>query len=315
MPTSYTDRSRYSRVLLTTWSKQKAIKALIPNIEGHLPANVSVQDLPTARYALQGVPSWAQAATRPTLEPDLGLILEEAAGLRERLLYPPPRYADPKEAYVRSVLDLATRAGAEKFPRKDFRELLHRKGLDWLQIMLDAYYVLPEAREILAETFEGRRALEYYDQKNWIEFSKEHDRVMLALAAVRRAGSTPITPEEAEAFHSKARQFSFPPGVIPLVTEADFKKEGERMRHCVSGYFWQRKSYCFAFEGPDGCRATLELTKKGDVSQFRSEYNGVPSIECKRLLYIFLRRNSVNIHGMRDGIFPVVPLTKKQLGW
>lgn len=259
MPTRARDRVRFARVFLQTWSEPKALKILLPNVEGRFPvraASSAFGDAGRIQYAFNFVPSWKQLAHRTADEWR-------------------PHHSD--EAAASFVLMKAKDFQELGYPAKDFREVLRRYPEN-LGRIVDSLRMIEDNREDLAGDVEGRRLLQQVEDRDWREVIRAHDELA---ERYRRGYAQPqsgIKGPEAAAWHAQARKWDLPRGVVPLTTQEEFVREGNVMRHCVGMYFWQRKSLVFSITGSDGTRATVEVSPKdGRIIQLYGPENRKPS--------------------------------------
>jgi hypothetical protein len=317
------ERARWARELLTSYSVDKAIKAWFPRVESisFIRDMLDQQKPADVRYALAAVPSWLQIAEtigRHAMEedrertPELLLAAYVAGESEAGQFFPPMTPAATRRAGSVHILEQAARFRKARVPAKAFHDIMKRFTRPEMNFISDTLLMAqnPDAREVLAETNEGRRVLQHIMDMDWREVIRDHDRVVEAhrtgilrrydgLNAEQSADDAALTR-----FHSRSAAFNIPPGVRPLRTKGEFIVEGEDMKHCVAGYFYQRRSWCFAFQAEDGKRATLELGKNGTVNQFYGIQNSSPSASVNKLLTEFKRLNHDNIAKMHKGEFP-----------
>jgi len=295
MPTRLRDRARFGKVFLSTWSVKKAVKALTPNIEGHIPiSRRGAQDqLNKARYALIGVKSWPQIEMPDWFHRSFDNTLNVRSLSKE----------DVKKRVFFDVTRLGSDAKEVGMTAADFRRLIKKKGYAWVNHLLDLNMQVGRALGALAETVQGRRVIDYHRLHQWEELSRNGAFIETTYANLPRSARG-SDPERAEAHHSRARHFVLPPGVTPLVKEEEFITEGRDLIHCVAGYFWHLSSWVFSFRTPDGCRATLELEARGTIKQFYGVRNTRAKASCQKLLKEFLRVNKENMKQMKLGQFP-----------
>lgn len=293
-----TDRAKFAKEFLSSWSIQKAVKKCIPNVEGNI--SVSMPAVEDARYAFNYVPSWMNIARvwgntedpRPRPRPPRGVNI------------------DPAETGRIEILFMAQDFKELKVPATAFRKLLTSFTKNQLTNLRDVLRRMEPVREQLAETLEGRRILEARVRQDYRALLRAHDFVM---AIPYNRTTKGITAEQAAEWHKNALRLRCPVGVRPLLTIVDFTTEGQEMDHCVGGYFWQRKSWCFAFQASDGTRATLEIRPVGElvkqlqrdrhplapadtgpfvVVQFQGVGNTAVSYKCRELLNTFKAVNA-----------------------
>jgi len=316
VPTRLMDRKRFGAELLRTWSFKAAVKRILPNVEGDVSALVGPRrgrGVARLRSLLSSVPSWKQIALREIgrhTDHDVLHDMEErlrAAGVKDWQLP-----GKSQEARIEEFLDLANRMyeSLNKIGVRDgeFRELLQKRGLHWMTHFRDALLAAQLGREVLAETDEGRQLIRAVNERDWVRVHREHDRAVAAkYAAWMRKDKAARDAPSSEQFKGRARQFSLIEGVRPLTTEEEYKCEGTEMRHCVHsmGYFYKKDSFEFAFEAPDGTRATLELADDGIVRQFFGPRDSTPSKATKMMLEEFKAVNADNIKAMKKGQFPL----------
>ena len=270
------DRRRFGKVFFQTWSVKKALRAILPNVEGDV-LNLPEVGVEKARQGLTGFPSWRQTARR------YGKEEAHARGLK-------PHGAYDEFAGTLSLVDSITAWRKSGIGLGEARKLAAALSIYEGRLLTDTLDMLHQYKEELAETVEGRRVLQAREDKDWKAIIRAHDFVNRVR---QRAGhkKTAIQEKQAAAFHAGARKFVLPPGVIPLTTREEFEREGEEMSHCVGMYFWQRKSYCFSFRAPDGCRATLEWNTEQGPVQFYGQGNSEAGPGCRGLLAGFIMKN------------------------
>lgn len=267
IPSRMTERMRFARVLFQTWSIQRAQKALLSQVEGLLPHPVKRPE--QARYALSGVPSWKGRLQTMELGVDELLIMArevQRRGLRSAEFQMLWRHPSMTKNKLNMLMDV----------------------LAWLHRNHGGQPDYPALYGRLAESVPGRRALQAYEDRDFLTLFKYHDLIATLYEESQEQESD---PKIAGAFHARASEFVCPPGVAPLRTLEEFKAEGKEMGHCVGGYFWQTRSFCFSFRAVDGTRATLELTRPRSVAQFYSLGNSNPSPACLALLDQFMQAN------------------------
>lgn len=172
-----------------------------------------------------------------------------------------------------------------------------KKGQARAEELFDVLGAINECNyALLAElgvTHEGRRLIEAIEQLDVKTLIRNHEWIT-ALADELGGGGD---PKASAAWHEMAKLWDLPPGVRPLVTLPEFKKEGQEMDHCVGGYYWQTRSHCFAVQASDGTRATLEVELRAPnwhaprIVQLRSTSNSNPSPRCRALAQLVLTRN------------------------
>jgi hypothetical protein len=315
IPTRLTDRKRFGAELLRTWSYKAALKRIVPGVEGDLSPFVGssgTQRVARLRAILSGVPSWKQIALREVPEERTEPIIGALRAMRSMRGEATPPVTRSAERRIEEFLSKASMlyADLKELGVRDgeFRELLQKRGLDWMTHFRDALRSAQEGREVLAETNEGRQVIRALNERDWVRVHREHDRAVEASVTARNRGMDGEQDEaSSEAFKSRARQFTLIEGVRPLTTNEEYKCEGTEMRHCVysMGYFYKKDSFEFAFKAPDGTRATLELAKNGVVRQFFGPRDSTPSKATKQMLQEFLEVNASNIAAMKKGQFPL----------
>ena len=277
LPTQQRDRVLFSKAFLSTWSVEKALRACLPTIEGRVPLSVLGTDVAKAKALLHRVPSWKQHVPKMS---EMWEVQEKTSheSLLEHGLWRALRKAQTlrKHGYSRSAI-------------RDILTTLSKHEVDSLN---DVLWVIPKTLEPLAETPEGRRIIDQAEKREWKKLLRQHDFIV-ELYRVR--GKKPITEAAALKFHAGARKFNLPAGVTPLTTREEFETEGREMEHCVAGYFWQRKSYCFSLKGKDGCRATLEWNLQHGPVQYMGERHTAPGPGCAELKYALFRGNAHRI--------------------
>ena len=312
VPGKRPERARWARALVTTFSEDEALKALFPNVEGVKQGRISPnyqRDTPLVRYALNHYPSWIQVAER-LIPTDATRPEWSSGGMVEH----PLTKAERRKEGTAELLSHAQGWKELGVANSDFRYVLEHFTKEQMFLMSDTIASVqgPDEREALAETVEGRRVLQHIADKNWREILRDHDFATGVARQVRERryaaqaarGYTAATDEACERFHKRALKFNLIPGVRPLTTLAEFTREGDGMRHCVGGYFFQRRSWCFAFVAPDGSRATLELGEDGNQRQFFGPENSSPSAATRKLLADFKEANRLNLLAMRSRAFP-----------
>jgi hypothetical protein len=313
------ERARWARALLTSFSENDALKAWFPRVPGIttlMQLNARPGESALIRYALVDFPNWVQVAEKLAREDQTALNLERVQAMGPEFVpMPLSPVQQLREIGTRMLLRYADSFKRAKIPAPVYRALVRKYNSTQLHMLTDTLFLMREAgvNEVLAETVEGRRALQHLADADWREVLRDHDLVVQAdttarerrNAIYREAGSY-VAPDDAalERFHARSKAFILPPGVRPLTTRAEFEREGAEMGHCVAHYFGQRRSWCFAFLAPDGSRATLELTAHGDVAQFYGPGNSGASAATRKLLNEFLAVNKENISAMRKGEFP-----------
>lgn len=306
IPGRQDERARFARALMTTFSLNEALAAQYPRVESvSLIAGQYDDDPKLIRYAFANWNSWVNFA-------------ETLMDRRNLHFYAPdhlPKGSKEYRASVRQTGAMTILADARRFKEvnvssADFRDIIKRFDAREIALISDTLRVAarPDAREVLAESVEGRRVIQHIADRDWREVLRDHDRVMAAQqeAWQRTPPATPADDGALVRFHSRALKFTLIPGVRPLVQKDEFFVEGEELNHCVGGYFFQRQSWCFGFTAPDGTRATLELALNGQVRQFYGPGNTPASPAARATLKEFLAVNAANIARMRMGQFPPV---------
>ena len=318
IPTRGTDRTRFAAEFLRTWSYSAALKRILPNVEGDISQYVSISSTQTPqvyRDLLSGVASWKQLAERDTMAWQDSESLGSIRAAYERGDFPALRTAKEQKDinnknWIERMLLLQRSANKAGIKAAEFRALMRKHDNAQLTLLVDAMVAIDRGVVVLAETPEGRLLIRAREERDWPRILRGHD---LATAAAGEASRRDLSSDpaeqlaDAEKFKRGAEQFNFPPGVKPLVTEPEYAREGSEMTHCVRSmsYHLSRAGYEFAFEAPDGTRATLELAKEGVVRQFFGPSDSPPSVATKRLLNEFLKLNAANIAQMRAKRFPV----------
>jgi hypothetical protein len=306
VPPRLTDRKRFGAELFRTWSFKAAIKRILPNVEGDVSSLLTPTgylSIARLRPVLSGLPSWKQIALRETHDDNDDFYSGFKPKSQEDRIQD---FLGQVTLRYDSLKPLGIRDG-------EFRELLQKRGLDWLAHFHDALQAATYSQEVLSETNEGRQLLRAVNERDWPRVHREHNRAVAARAVewdrlrARQADPTAGDPDKAEQFKSRARQFTLIEGVRPLTTEEEYKCEGTEMQHCVysMGYFYKKDAFEFAFKAPDGTRATLELGKNGVVRQFFGPGDTTPSKATKMMLEEFKAVNADNIAAMKQGKFPV----------
>lgn len=312
LPTRLTDRSRYGAEFLNTWSAQKALKRLFPNVEGHVPAEMYLHGprLSRVRTLLKGVPSWRQLADDAPVRDEVNLAVADGDELQ-----PPVPVRSAKEQrehqvgqWLGHLVHTSDRLAAVGIKPTVFRDQIMRtytRG-EW-DLLADALQAMDGLGNQLAETVEGQQLLRARAQQDWRRIIRAHDH----LTRLYQQQVTNRTKEEtraaAEAHKKKAFQLNLIPGVQPLVTKEEYDAEGDALGHCVGqmGYCWKLSTYEFSFTAPSGERATLSLDTQGRVSQFYGPGNSTPAPVLQQMLKQFLEANKDNLKAMADGKFPV----------
>ena len=301
IPTRLSDRTRYSNEFLRTWSPGKAFKRIIPNVEGTIKLDTGWWPRPEdVRDVLSGVPSWRQLAART----DNPFDVEGHETPQQAAEVHVTRWLG---LMIREMQDLKKLGVTPKVFRE---QLLRRYTHPQLTLLRDAMMMIDAGESVLAETPEGRLLIRARAERDWPRILRGHDMAMGAAKEAEERSAAKSREERlarGEAFKRGAEQFSFPPGVRPLITEPEYACEGSEMEHCVHTmkYYMSEAGYEFAFTAPDGTRATLELSKDGTVRQFFGPKDSTPSAATRALLNTFLRLNADNIVRMQKGAFPV----------
>lgn len=299
-PQRLKDRQLYARTFFKNWSAQEAQKATYPKVPG-IGAVPPYYVVPHLFHIL--VPSWKQKVKDLPLSHffDLESLEAERDGMVHdgvSLDHPDMRSVLAKleggmEVRIHELCRFATTQHSFKIlgiERDEFKGMVYTWPFQQLHRLRDTLWTARRAKGQLVESLEGRRVLQAVERRDWKAVLRAHDfvtqfRQVVSLASVARC----------EAFHVQARSFVCPPGVTPLCTQEEFRREGEEMGHCVGGYFWQRKNWCFAFLASDGTRATMELHRSpsGSLSavQFHGPENSTASTQCFRLRRKFLVAN------------------------
>jgi hypothetical protein len=313
------ERARWARALLTSYSENDALKAWFPRVPGIttlMQLDGRPREAALIRYALVDFPNWVQVAEKLAREDQTALNEERLRAIGPEFVpMPLSPVQQLREIGARMLLRYADSFKMAKIPAPVYRALVRKYNSTQLQMLTDTLLLMRDAgtNEVLAETVEGRRALQHLADADWREVLRDHDLVVQADTTARErrnaiymAAGAYVAPDDAalERFHGRSKAFILPPGVRPLTTRAEFEQEGAQMGHCVAHYFNQRRSWCFAFEAPDGQRATLELTGTGDVAQFYGPKNASAGAGPRRLLSEFMQLNADNIKAMRKGAFP-----------
>lgn len=331
LPGRLTDRKKYCTAFFRRWSPQDAYDAVLQGVEGKIPvSHTGLSSTPEKiRAALSGVPSWKQRAVQD-IESHIEAIkdrhvrldaIREAAAKLEGSPVESVAKKTEKEIrreaerfavsnYVNRAVGLQIALEKNGMTRAVFRDLLAKRGQQYLSRLLDAANGIQEGMPLLVETNEGRILVRALAQKDWPTVYRGHDVAVAAAREIRDGHENESVLKLAEEHKSLARQFILPPGVRPLVTKKEYKTEGDEMRHCVfsMGYYIKMSSFEFAFKAPDGTRATLELGVDGTVRQFFGPKDSEPSPATKKMKNEFLSLNKENIEKMRKGEFPVKPV-------
>jgi hypothetical protein len=328
LPGRLTDRKKFAKAFLKRWSTQDAFNAVLSGVEGGIPHTIQyLPDPDKIRRAMSGVPSWKQ-----TVLADVATRQRAFEGVDFAEVFAgedPPRRRASKSAgvskaemtsqairdYVIGAVGLQTRLAQSGMTPKEFRQMLPKRGQPYLRRLADAAEGIREGMGVLVENNEGRILVRALNQKDWPAVYRGHDMAVAAAEAARQADESEAGLARAEAHKSLARQFTLPPGVRPLVTKEEYRIEGNEMRHCVfsMGYYGKMSSFEFAFQAPDGSRATLELGIDGTVRQFFGPNDSNPGPALRQMLAEFQTANSANIKAMARGEFPVKPAKENPL--
>lgn len=309
VPTRRPERARWARALMTTFSQEAAIKALYPNVEGagfltQVVGDRSPASIALVRYALNHYPSWIHVADKHSADVvttrdwvDSETSVERPATRREQRIEGTHR-----------ILNMAATMMQMDVNTADFRRILENLNREEMVRLSDVIRMLnsDNTRAILAETDEGRRVIAHLTHRQWRELIRDHDRVAEAVNAAYERGEyvAASSVPAIERHYRRALAFNFPSGVRPLVLQSDFRGEHDAMGHCIDTHFGNRTSFYFSFVTPEGDRATLELSTRGQEVQFFAEHNTRPSAGAKKLLKEFYAMNKDNLAAMRTGGFP-----------
>lgn len=308
IPTRLSDRTRYAAEFFRTWSAGKAANRILPNVEGGMPYDWGMRLVPQdVRDLLNYVPSWRQLTEKeiPSTAGTHGMTVKAAKQL----------------AAVNWVSDMIFQMRMfqqEGISPTVFRkQLLPKYDLPQLSLLKDALEGVRKGASVLVQTPEGRLLVRAREERDWPRLLRGHDQAVAAADQMGGAKSQKVL-DDAEKFKRGAARFTMIPGVRPLITKAEYKCEGDEMKHCVHsmGYYLKRDGYEFAFAAPDGTRATLELdAKTGRVRQFFGPQDMTPSKTTQKMLDKFLAVNDDNIALLQEGKFSKKSRDNPQRGW
>ena len=271
------ERHRYAKVLLTTLSRDKALKAVFPNLKGKAKAIRSfVDDFYVARgmtaRELKDMANYGPplAALRGSDKTWWKWQTAEEAGLT-----PEEVIAEQRRGSIRKAIERRRKVGSHvlKAPTAvELRNLIFQKRYDSSQIdrLYDAIMMVRENMQFFPETREGVLYVNHVAEKNWPQVLKDHDGIS-ALADTysqrRWAAQSQAEAKHLASTRKLTKALPVLPGITPLLTNADFKREADLMKHCILSHA-QRPLHHFHIEHPEtGEHSTIQLQKNGHVMQ------------------------------------------------
>jgi hypothetical protein len=270
------ERHRYAKVLLTTLSKDKALKAIFPNVKGKAKA---------IRMFAEGIDTGGGITAREMKDmanygPPLAALTLSAGSAFTARHYPEElsgqeSVTHQRVASMRRAIDRRRNAVSHvlKAPTAvELRNLIFQKRYDGSQIdrLYDAIMMVRENMQFFPETREGVLYVNHVAEKNWPQVLKDHDGIS-ALADTyrrrRREAQSQAKTKALASFRKLTRALPVLPGITPLLTNADFKREADLMKHCILSHA-QRPLHHFHIEHPEtGEHSTIQLQKNGHVMQ------------------------------------------------
>lgn len=294
LPTHIEDRIKYSRKFLETWSVQAATKAISAGVGGGVTAHLTPRKLREAKPLVRGVGRWISDADARRNEDNF-----EAAKRMGAAEYRSHVLMNIVSVHKELNSNLQVLRGTRRvlLDSKRFRDYLTRKGIDWIERVLDCVNMLAHNPEFFGESEQGRRYLQHALDVDLDRLYQDHDGVVALGREATRRKSAVEDAALVKTHKEVTSQYNLIPGVRPLVTREDYEKEGEEMDHCVAGYFFNRKSAVFSVTGDDGTRSTLELRpeiNKLFVAQSFGRRNTKPSAACSEKVSQFIGANTGN---------------------
>ena len=271
------ERHRYAKVLLSTLSRDKALKAVFPNLKGKAKAIRSfvedfyVADGLTARE-LKDMVNYGPpvASLRGSDKTWWSWQTAEEAGLT-----PEEVIAEQRRGSIRQAIQRRRKVGSHvlRAPTAvELRNLIFQKRYDSSQIdrLYDAIMMVRENMQFFPETREGVLYVNHVAERNWPQVLKDHDGI--SAMADRFQERRWEAQSQAEAKHLAStrkltKALPVLPGITPLLTNADFKREADLMKHCILSHS-QRPLHHFHIEHPQtGEHSTIQIQKNGHVMQ------------------------------------------------
>lgn len=292
LPTHIEDRIKYSRKFLETWSEQAATKTISAGVEGGVTAHLTPSQLREAKPLVRGVGRWISDADTQRKEDKF-----EAAKRMDAPKYRSLVLRNIVAVYKELNSHLQELRGTRRVlvDSKRFRDYLTRKGIDWIERVLDCTRMLVTNSEFFGESEQGRLYLQHALDVDLDRLHQDHDGIVALSREATRRKSAASDAELVKAHKEVTSQYNLIPGVRPLVTREDYEKEREEMNHCVAGYFFNRTSAVFSITGDDGTRSTLELRpeiNKLFIGQSFGPRNAKPSAACSEKVSRFIGANT-----------------------
>jgi len=275
---SPSERVRYARTFQKTLSADKALKSIFPNVK-------------------------ASAKTLRMKE----LRKTPASTIKKVFNFGPDpistfkRFGDRgKRVFILLATDLDLRMRAS-----EIRDLIHKKkyGPREIDMLMDSIRMLREHEADFAESVEGRRYLMAFQNRDWPRLYREHDAIAAAanvfIERKARAKSGRAAKKQAKRRRWFQRFFTFLPGMYPLMTSADFEKEGRQMDHCIGSYRMSVNLLHMHITHPEtGEMSTVQFDMDGNVRQHYGPENENPTLDQEEYLTMFMLENTPrNLYG------------------
>jgi hypothetical protein len=264
------ERRSYGRKFVQTFSADKALKAVFPNIKGSAKSiRAELPDLIPASEAKRIYnfgPSLADMAKRGlSAEAALELASIGHAGSHPEAL---PRL---KASEIRDLIR------NKRYQARDIDELI-----DAARILVQNENDLLEVPPENPTRIFGQRMLGAFRRRDWHRIRRAHDQIVAMDRAVTEiVAQTIIDREDAGKRRKRKSQldwfvqnFEFLPGAYPLVSGEDFNLEADLMNHCIWSYRNDVNLFHFHIKHPEtGEDSTVQLNKFGDVRQHYGPMN------------------------------------------
>jgi len=266
------ERHLYAKTWLRTRSPTKALKAVFPNVRGK---GSSIEE---AMRRIEGFTN-----------------LEISVGDAKRLLnfspYPAKdlvRRADAGDPFNplaagASFLEMERGGTAQQLgfqvTAAELRDLVFKKKFSTrdVDLLFDTLRTVRANEGDFPQTREGLLYMQHIRDRKWRQVVRDHDGVMELAERYRQerrnreSAANRATLKEVRGITS---QMEFSPGIKPLLTDADFEREANNMRHCIMGYSRTPHFHNFHIKHPvTGDESTLQLNLEGRIIQHYGRYN------------------------------------------